>query len=65
MFKRIVGLTIIAVFFAMTTTPSSAKDKVYGSWNGPKNVVLVHGVVPYLKAIEKETGGSESSCSAT
>lgn len=58
MIKRIVGLTIIAVFLAMTTTPTSARDKVYGSWNGPKNVVLVHGVVPYLKAIEKETGGS-------
>lgn len=56
--KRIVCLASVAVSVSLSAVPASAKDYVYGSWNGPKNVVLVQGVAPYLKAVEKETGGS-------
>ena len=58
MTKRILYLASIAAGVSLLTTTVSAKDYVYGSWNGPKNVVLVQGVAPYLKAVEKETGGS-------
>jgi TRAP-type C4-dicarboxylate transport system substrate-binding protein len=37
---------------------ASAKDLVYGSWNGPKNVVLTEGVGPYLKTVSEASKGS-------
>lgn len=43
---------------SLAASSASAKDLVYGSWNGPKNVVLTEGVVPYLKAVEKTSKGS-------
>lgn len=51
-------LTTVAIGLSLVATAATAKDYVYGSWNGPKNVVLVEGVAPYLKAVEMETGGS-------
>ena len=51
-------LIVAAGGLLLSTLTVSAGEFIYGSWNGPKNVVLVEGVVPYLKAIEKETNGS-------
>lgn len=51
----VAGLAVSVSAFAST---GSAKVYIYGSWNSPKNVVIVQGVEPYLKAVEKETGGS-------
>jgi TRAP-type transport system periplasmic protein len=58
MIKRMICLTSLALYAVAGASPASAKVYVYGSWNGPKNVVLVQGVAPYLKAVEKDTGGS-------
>ena len=58
MTKHLFRLTSVAIGLSLATTAVAAKEYVYGSWNGPKNVVLVEGVAPYLKAVEKETGGS-------
>ena len=51
-------LTAVVVGMSLSASTVLAKDYVYGSWNGPKNVVLVEGVAPYLKAVERETNGS-------
>lgn len=56
--KKFYLIPVLAAAVSISASAGAAKDYVYGSWNSPKNVVLVHGVVPYLKAIEKETGGS-------
>lgn len=58
MFRRSIPVTLFAVALAFTAQPASAAEYVYGSWNGPKNVVLTKGVAPYLKAVTEETGGS-------
>ena len=58
MTNRNLCLAFMAVGLALSTATATAKDLVYGSWNGPKNVVLTEGVAPYLKAVEIETGGS-------
>ncbi|MGI9380878.1 MAG: C4-dicarboxylate TRAP transporter substrate-binding protein [Methyloligellaceae bacterium] len=52
---------LLSAALAITATGSStvgAAEYIYGSWNGPKNAVIKDGVVPYLQAVEKETGGS-------
>ena len=58
MFRRSIPVTLFAVTLAFAAQPASAAEYVYGSWNGPKNVVLTEGVAPYLKAVTEETGGS-------
>lgn len=58
MLNRLVLTLVIGVCAPLLSVQASAKDYIYGSWNGPKNVVLTEGVGPYLKAVEKETGGS-------
>lgn len=59
-FARTVSASILAGLFALTTfAPTGwAKEFIYGSWNSPKNVVLSKGIVPYLKRVEKTSGGS-------
>jgi len=61
MIKRIasIGTGIgIAATLSLSTPAAHADEYVYGSWNGPKNVVLTEGVGPYLDAVKKDTGGS-------
>lgn len=56
--KPILCLAAAAAGLSLLSTAASADEYVYGSWNGPKNVVLTEGVGPYLEAVEKETGGA-------
>ncbi len=58
MMKRLMPLLPFAAVIALAGQPASAAEYIYGSWNGPKNVVLTKGVGPYLDAVTKETGGS-------
>jgi len=58
MTMRKIYLLLTLVGLSLWVTAAPAKEYVYGSWNGPKNVVLTKGVAPYLKAVEKETAGS-------
>ena len=48
----------VAIAVGTYQSPTSAAEYIYGSWNGPKNAVIKDGVVPYLKAVESEAGGS-------
>ncbi len=52
------ALLAAAAGILISASAATAGELTYGSWNGPKNVVIVEGVAPYLKAIEKETNGS-------
>ena len=58
MLRRWILLTPVAAALALAGQSASAAEYVYGSWNGPKNVVLTAGVGPYLKAVTEETGGA-------
>lgn len=58
MLGRRILLMPFAAAMAFAAQPAAAAEYVYGSWNGPKNVVLTEGVGPYLEAVTKETGGS-------
>ena len=53
-----ISLLLGAAAILISAPAATAGELTYGSWNGPKNVVIVEGVAPYLKAIEKETNGS-------
>ena len=58
MSKRWRFLAPFAAALAIAAQPASADEYVYGSWIGPKNVVLSQGVAPYLEAVTAETGGA-------
>ncbi len=58
MSRRLILLAPFATAMAFAGQPASAAEYIYGSWNGPKNVVLTEGVKPYLEAVTMETGGS-------
>lgn len=51
-------VTAGVICMSLVASQASAKDLVYGSWNGPKNVVLTEGVGPYLKAVSEASKGS-------
>ena len=52
-FNGTVCLTSLSVGVMLWPAVGTTADYTYGSWNGPKNVVLTEGVGPYLKAVEK------------
>ena len=61
MSKRATVRTAVILAGLATTLCSQggvAKEYIYGSWNAPKNVVISEGVAPYLKQVERDTGGS-------
>ena len=58
MSKRWPFLAPFAAALVFAAQPASAAEYVYGSWVSPKNVVLSHGVAPYLEAVTAETGGA-------
>ena len=38
--------------------PAPAKDLVYGAWIAAKHGVNQEGLLPYFKAVKKDTGGA-------
>lgn len=58
MIRRLSLVSFLAAVVCLSVSGASAKEYIYASWNAPKNAVLVYGIVPYLKEVEKATGGS-------
>lgn len=58
MIRRLSLVSFLVAVICLPASGVSAKEYIYASWNAPKNVVLAYGVVPYLKEVEKATGGS-------
>ncbi|MDP6645503.1 MAG: hypothetical protein QGF16_15645 [Rhodospirillales bacterium] len=55
-YTLVFGVMAVALFTAIQ--PAPAKDYVYGAWVAAKHGVNVEGLLPYFKAVEKDTGGA-------